>query len=159
MRNSLQACECQESLRKQIGTWLIAEEYAKLSGRLNTITINNSLTKVDFKVLVYIPIFGRFIRRKHKQANKSKDYITKLSLSQPAYKAVPLRPQRMTISDILTDGHTCNALLSLGNFQYSARQTAVPPPSFPRVHSLLQDNCRTWQLIWLCGEQTGVGNR
>lgn len=155
MRNSWQACECVENLRKQIGTWLIAEEYAKLSGRLNTITINNWLTKVDFKVLVSVPIFGRLIRKKHKQANKPKDYITKLSSSQPTYKAVPLHPWRMTISNILTDRHTCNALLSLGDFQDSAQQAAVPPPPFPRLRSLLQDNCRTWQLIWLCG----VGNR
>lgn len=96
-------------------------------GRLNTITINNWLTKVDFKVLISIPIFGRLIRKKHKQANKPKDYITKLTSSQPTYKAVPLHPRRMTTSNILTDRHTCNALLSLGDFQYSARQAACAP--------------------------------
>lgn len=39
----------------QISIWLIAEEHIKLSGRLNTITIINCLTKANLKFLYPFP--------------------------------------------------------------------------------------------------------
>lgn len=60
----------------QTSIWFIAEEHVKLSGRLNTITIINCLTKL--RILISIPIFGRLV----KGEIKKRLYITKLSLSQ-----------------------------------------------------------------------------
>lgn len=65
-------CRFVRTLLKQICICFIAE-HIKLSGRLNTITIINCLTKGDLKILVSISIFGRLIR------GKLKYYITKLS--------------------------------------------------------------------------------
>lgn len=120
MRNSWQACECVENLRKPIGTWLIAEEYAKLSGRLNTITINNWLTKVDFKVLVSVPIFGRLIRKKHKQANQ------KITLQSFRHHNLLIRPFLCILDEwpsptySLTDTHaTLCCLLAISRTLHS----------------------------------------
>lgn len=63
-RNSLQVCECQENLLKQILIWFIAEEHIKLSEWLNTITIIHCLTKANLKSLISIPIFGSLIKGK-----------------------------------------------------------------------------------------------
>lgn len=112
MRNSVQACECAESLWKQRVTWLIAEEYVKLSGRLNTITINNWLTKADFKVLVSISIFGRLVKG-NKQTNK------KTTLQSFHYHNLLVRPflciinERASLTYSLTDTHATLCCLLL----------------------------------------------
>lgn len=50
-RNSLWVCECEENVtdRNKFSIWFIAEEHIKLSGRSNTITIINCLTKANLK--------------------------------------------------------------------------------------------------------------
>lgn len=114
IRNSLQACEYEENLGTQIVTWLIAEEYVKLSGRLNTITINNWLTKADFKLLVSIPIFGRLIKG-NKQTNK------KTTLQSFHHHNLLIRPflcinERTSPTYSLTDTHaTFCCLLVISN--------------------------------------------
>lgn len=65
-RNSLWVCKWEENFT-ETNIHFTVEEYIKLSGRLNTITIINCLTKANLKIFVSIPIFGRLIRGKIKR--------------------------------------------------------------------------------------------